>query len=84
MAQAIAQAIQRGTHLVARYGGKELGIILLCTNLAGAMQVVEVIRAHIQELQYPHAALEINPFLTASLGVASILPHAFCQSSPPP
>lgn len=80
VAQAIAQATQRETDLVARYGGEEFGIILPCTDLAGAMQVAEVIRTNIQALQCPHAASEISPLITVSLGVASILPHPSCQS----
>jgi diguanylate cyclase (GGDEF)-like protein len=79
VARAIAQATQRATDLVARYGGEEFGIILPCTDLAGAMRVAEVIRTKIQELQRPHTESEISSFMTVSLGVASILPHASCQ-----
>lgn len=79
VAQAIDQALQRATDFVARYGGEEFGIILPCTDQAGAMQVAEVIQRNIQQLQCPHAQSEICQFLTVSLGVASILPHSSCQ-----
>lgn len=79
VARAISQALQRAIDLVARYGGEEFGIILPCTDDAGAMRAAEVIQTKIQQLQCPHAGSEICPFLTVSLGVASIMPHPSCQ-----
>jgi diguanylate cyclase (GGDEF)-like protein len=79
VAQAIAQALQRATDLVARYGGEEFGIVLPCTDHDGAMQVAEMIREQVHQLQCPHLKSEVSQILTVSLGVASLIPLASCQ-----
>ncbi|MBJ7899246.1 MAG: diguanylate cyclase [Cyanobacteria bacterium RI_101] len=74
----VAQALTRITHrygdCVARYGGEEFTVLLPNTNLAGAVQVAENIGQIIEELGIRHEASPIQPTLTVSVGVASLIP----------
>lgn len=60
-----ARQILRRQDFMARYGGEEFVIIMPATNLAGAVQLGEKLRAHIAAAEFPGA----NP-LTISLGCA--------------
>lgn len=80
VAQAIRQAIKRPSDLVARYGGEEFAIILPDTPTAGAIYIAQTIQQAIQDLQIPHSASPIAPYLTLSLGISVEHP----QSSMPP
>ena len=70
----LQQQIFRTADLPARYGGEEFAIILPNTDLAGAEIVAERLRREIEALELPHAASEISPWVTLSLGVASCVP----------
>jgi diguanylate cyclase (GGDEF)-like protein len=74
IANAIRSAIQRPADLVARYGGEEFAVILPNTPLAGAVQVGQKIQAQVGQLQIPHIGSQINPFVTLSFGIASMIP----------
>lgn len=74
IAQAMSLLVKRPTDLVARYGGEEFGIILPCTDAAGAYVVAETIRQGIYNLKLPHAQSAVNCYVTLSLGVATIVP----------
>lgn len=74
VAQTIEQVIRRPMDLVARYGGEEFGVILPNTDLEGAIQVAEMIRQAIKQLNIFHAASKISDYLTLSLGIASQIP----------
>ncbi len=66
--------IRRTEDLAARYGGEEFALILPNTNLTGAMHVAEQIRAGVQGMGLPHSASIVAPCITASLGVAAMIP----------
>ncbi|AFY72897.1 PAS domain S-box/diguanylate cyclase (GGDEF) domain-containing protein [Synechococcus sp. PCC 7502] len=72
VAQAIAQTIKRPGDLVARYGGEEFGIILPTTNRDGAIFVAENIRQAVKDLGIKHERSTINPYVTLSLGIATL------------
>lgn len=74
VAQAIAKIPKRPTDLVARYGGEEFVAILPNTNAEGALIVAESIRMAIAAIAIPHPKSEVNPYLTLSLGVTSLIP----------
>ena len=77
--QAVAQAIGahalRSTDLAARYGGEEFVLLFAETDSAAALLLAEAIRAHVVGLQLPHPGSPTSPWLTVSIGVATILPH---------
>jgi diguanylate cyclase (GGDEF)-like protein len=75
--KAVAQAIQRGLRrsgdLAARYGGEEFVVVLPETDLAGAPDVAEAIRAHLAASGLRH---EASPYgtVTISVGVHAAVP----------
>jgi len=60
---------------IARIGGEEFAVILPETDSKGAMLVAERIRKAIEELKIPHNEASGNPWVTASFGISSIIPH---------
>jgi diguanylate cyclase (GGDEF)-like protein len=64
----------RSTDLVARYGGEEFVILLPEETTAGATVVAQRILAALHALAVPHAKSPVHPFVTASMGVASVRP----------
>lgn len=76
--QKIAGSLQnfsrRAGDLAARYGGEEFAVILPETGLENASRVAEDIRAAIENMQIPHSSSSISPWVTVSLGVATVIP----------
>jgi diguanylate cyclase (GGDEF)-like protein len=60
----------RTTDLLARYGGEEFAVVLPNTDLAGALQVAELLRGLVEADTFTHEALKIP--CTISLGVAEV------------
>ncbi|WP_088889911.1 GGDEF domain-containing response regulator [Leptolyngbya ohadii] len=81
VAQAIAGCVNRSADKVARYGGEEFAVILPNTDLAGAVSIVEAIRATLESLQIPHTGSVIAAHITLSLGIACLIPtsNSSCQ-----
>ncbi len=75
VATAVSTAIKRPGDLVARYGGEEFAIILPNTPKAGALHVAIAIKTAIRSLGMAHCGSAISPYVTLSLGVASVIPH---------
>ena len=81
VAQALNGIINRAGDMVARYGGEEFAVILQNTSAEGATTVAERLRAHIEDLQIPHAKSNVSDVVTISLGLATIAPeHALSQT----
>ncbi|GHC80055.1 hypothetical protein GCM10007320_21480 [Pseudorhodoferax aquiterrae] len=72
--QSIARQLQAGMRrpadLAARYGGEEFVLLMPDTDLAGAAQRAERLRAEIEQLALPHAWSDAAPCVTVSMGVA--------------
>jgi diguanylate cyclase (GGDEF)-like protein len=75
VAQVLAQSVSRPGELVARYGGEEFALILPNTNGSDAVRLAERMRAAIIACNIEHADSALG-YLTISIGVASLTPHA--------
>jgi two-component system cell cycle response regulator len=75
VAEAIAKSLQRPTDLAARYGGEEFIVLLPNTNAECAIKIAQIIHTSIEMLKLPHPQSHINPYITLSFGIASIIPH---------
>jgi diguanylate cyclase (GGDEF)-like protein len=75
VAAVLSETIMRNSDLAARYGGEEFVVILSNTDKAGAVVVAERIRELVEGLQIPHLASSINPYVTLSIGIASMVPN---------
>lgn len=75
VARAIESNASRPFDLAARYGGEEFAVILPETDKKGAITVAEGIRKNIRQLALPHEYSKVSPFITLSLGVATIIPN---------
>ncbi|NJL90912.1 MAG: diguanylate cyclase [Coleofasciculaceae cyanobacterium SM2_1_6] len=76
VAQTMNDHVQRPADLVARYGGEEFVVLLPNTSSGGAEQVARNLQSRIQSLRLPHAQSTVKPYVTMSLGVASVIPRA--------
>ena len=76
--QQVAMALQshalRATDLAARYGGEEFVLLFGETGFEAARALAETIRSHIEALNIPNPRSATSPWVTASLGVATIVP----------
>ncbi len=79
--QKVAAALQsralRATDLAARYGGEEFVLLFADTPLESALMLAESIRAVVEALELPHPRSSTSPWLTVSVGVASVAPTQF-------
>ncbi len=74
IADTLSRSVKRSVDLVARYGGEEFAIIMPNTTLSGALRVAETARSAVANLNIPNRASSAEPFITLSLGAASIVP----------
>lgn len=81
VAQAISFSVKRSADLVARYGGEEFAVILPNTPAASAVSVAEQIRINVKALQIPHIKSCVMPYVTISLGVATMVPDSESTSA---
>jgi len=74
VALTIRSVVKRPYDKTARYGGEEFLIILPDTNQEGGSFIAESVRSSIESLKIEHSESLINPFVTISLGLASVIP----------
>lgn len=74
VANVISQSVKRPADVPARYGGEEFAVILPNTPLAGGMHVAAGICRSVQALAIPHKNSLCSPYVSLSLGVASVVP----------
>ncbi|BEV16349.1 diguanylate cyclase [Herbaspirillum sp. DW155] len=74
VAQTLDHSIQRPADLAARFGGEEFAMILPRTSIEGAHALGEKLCRLIEANQVPHAGSRIGPWLTVSVGAASMVP----------
>lgn len=76
VATAVSGALRRPADMAARYGGEEFAVILPNVELEDSTKFGETIRAKIEALKIKHEQSNVNPFVTASLGIACIVPSS--------
>jgi diguanylate cyclase (GGDEF)-like protein/PAS domain S-box-containing protein len=76
--QKVAETLQlhaaRPTDLAARYGGEEFVLLFAETPAESAVRLAEMIRAAVEALEVPNPRSTTSPWLTVSVGVATIVP----------
>lgn len=65
----------RSGDLIARYGGEEFVVALRNTDSLGGQEVAECLRQRVEDLRIPHHGSEISPYVTISLGIATMVPE---------
>jgi two-component system chemotaxis family response regulator WspR len=69
------ESLNRPADLAARYGGEEFVALLVETEANGARILAERIRTRVEALRITHRASDAGPYLTVSLGVATVIPR---------
>jgi diguanylate cyclase (GGDEF)-like protein len=71
----IAGAGKRPADLAARYGGEEFALLLPDTDAEGALKLGNQLRVAIEGLGVPHVGSRRFGIVTASIGIASLVPN---------
>lgn len=66
--------INRGSDVVARFGGEEFIVILPETDEIGAQKLGEIIRKAIENMCIPHTNSDISHCVTVSVGIVTLYP----------
>ena len=74
IAGAMRRAARRPQDLVARYGGEEFAILLPQEDLDGAVAVARKLLDEVSLLSIPHAHSIVTPWVSVSMGLASVTP----------
>ncbi len=74
VAKCLYDLVNRPADLLARYGGEEFVCILPKTDMTGTMQIAEMMRTKIEDLNLLHEHSIISDHITISLGTATVLP----------
>ncbi|HUX37793.1 MAG TPA: diguanylate cyclase, partial [Rectinemataceae bacterium] len=72
IAAILRKAVGRAHDTVARYGGEEFAVIMPETDIFGALALAERIRKAVESHAIPHSASKVSPFVTVSIGVATV------------
>jgi diguanylate cyclase (GGDEF)-like protein len=73
-------ALNRSTDLVSRYDNQLFAVILPCTTFDGAVNVAEIVRNGVSDLQLRHKTSTVADYVTASVGFA--IAHPTLQGQP--
>ena len=80
MARCIQSELKRPGDLVARWGDDQFAVMLSDTDSLGATVVGEMLRTKISAMKLAHEFSQVSPYLTVSVGVATMVPDR--SSSP--
>ncbi|RCW69775.1 GGDEF domain-containing protein [Saliterribacillus persicus] len=75
------QSLLRKEDFIARYGGEEFVVILPKTDQIEAENIAKQIITGMMELNYEHLYSNTKPYITLSLGVATIFESSDCSPS---
>lgn len=79
--RALKGVLRRPGDLAARFGGEEFVLLLPNTPLDGAVEVAQQVQEALDALHIPHRASTVSDHVTASLGVAAVLPDNGLRSA---
>lgn len=74
IAAELTSVIHRPGDLVARYGGEEFVIVLPDTDSEGGRKIAAAMNRKIESLHIAHGDSSVGPYVTISLGVATLTP----------
>ena len=74
ISRVLERSRKRAGELVARYGGEEFVIVLPYTGCHSATNVAQLIQTSLHELKMPHETSQVSPFVTLSIGIATMIP----------
>jgi len=74
VADALKKLVHRPGDFLARYGAGKFGVVLGGTDSKGALILAEKLRAEADALKLPNPASTTEPYVTLTLGVASVMP----------
>lgn len=74
VAKAVKLMARRAGDLAARYGGEEFVLLLPNTQASGAKEIAEELLAQVDALKLPHKASSVGPYVSISIGVATVVP----------
>lgn len=80
LADELKNKVRRQGDFLGRYGGEEFVVFLPGTELKGALHVAENLRKDIANLNIAHEYSQTAPYVTLSIGVASITPQNETQT----
>jgi diguanylate cyclase (GGDEF)-like protein len=72
VAQALAGRARRAGEITARYGGEEFAVLLPGSDIAAASKLAALICETVRERRIPHVGSAVAPYVTVSVGVASV------------
>lgn len=75
VAFALGAALKRPSDIVARYGGEEFGVVIPATSIDGGAMIADSLCKSVAALRIPHAFSATAPYVTVSIGVATIQPQ---------
>lgn len=75
IAEALQEIARRPADVAARFGGEEFALIMPSTPLAGMQVQAEDFCRRVEELKIPHSASTTSPYVTVSVGGASMFTH---------
>ncbi len=76
IAQALLKTTVDKTDIIARYGGEEFACIMPNKTKEEAAALAEKLRLAVLDLNIPHKKSLVEPIVTISLGVATVIPSA--------
>lgn len=79
IAQIIKDSFRRASDLVARYGGEEFIVIIPELEKNQVINMANSLKKTIEDSNIPHANSSVGPWVTASIGVTSIVPNMDCS-----
>jgi diguanylate cyclase (GGDEF)-like protein len=74
VAGSLEAGLMRASDFVARYGGEEFGLVCPDTKRHRASELAEALRQQVRKLNIENAGCPDRPFLTISIGVATMRP----------
>lgn len=78
---AMSSVLRRPGDMAARYGGEEFVVLLPATPAGGALEVAVQVHEAVEAMDIPHSASLVAKWVTASVGVATLMPEAEMRSS---